>query len=281
VVVGRLDLAHWHGKARRAVLRRLTLWADHVVANASAVREMLIAQEEIPADRITLIRNGIDLGRFDQQARKGLVAPVPDTGAGPVVIHVANMVHPVKRQEDLLIALSLTRHLFPSLQAFLVGDGPRRPMLERKAREYGLDGTVHFLGHRQDVPALYGRAHLGILCSSAEGLSNAVIEGMAAGLPMIVTRVGGNSELIADGDRGWVVDPMHPVDLYRAMVRALQDPDRGRTLGRAARAFVERELSIERLVLDHERLYRSLAAAHSVSAARKPEQVFPSGMRAG
>jgi L-malate glycosyltransferase len=119
--------------------------------------------------------------------------------------------------------------------------------------------TVHFLGHRADVPALYARADLGVLCSTAEGMSNAVMEGMAAGLPMVVTAVGGNPELVADGERGLVVPPLRPEALCEAFLKLLADPERGRRMGAEARTFVERELSLERLVRRHDALYQRVA----------------------
>jgi glycosyltransferase involved in cell wall biosynthesis len=259
VIVGRLDLAHWHGRARRAVLARLTHLADHVVANAEAIRRMLVEEEGIPAERVSVIHNGLDLPRFDGRIRQGLQGPVPDTGSAPVVVHVANMNHPVKRQEDLLQALAILRGEGLRLHAFLVGDGPRRPELERKAAQLGVAELAHFLGHRGDVPALYAGANLGVLCSTAEGMSNAVMEGMAAGLPMVVTAVGGNPDLIEDGVRGRVVQPERPAELAQAFRWLLEHPERAKDLGAAARGFVRRELSLERMVRRHDALYQHIA----------------------
>jgi glycosyltransferase involved in cell wall biosynthesis len=259
VIVGRLDLAHWHTRAQRAVLARLTRMADHVIGNAEAIRQMLIREEGIPAERISVIYNGLDLERFEARSRQGLEAPLPDVGGAPVVVHVANMNHEVKRQEDLLQALALLNRSGTRLCAYLVGDGPRRPQLERLRHELGLDEGVHFLRHRTDVPALYARATLGVLCSTAEGMSNAVMEGMAAALPMVVTDVGGNPELIAHGERGLVVPPCQPERLADAFRQILEQPDRARWWGQAARAFVERTLSLGRMVETHDALYRRLA----------------------
>jgi glycosyltransferase involved in cell wall biosynthesis len=258
VLVGRLDLAHWHGPARRAVYSRLTRLADHVVANAEAIRRMVVEEEGVPASRVSVIHNGLDLPRFEARVREGLQAPVPDTGGAPVVVHVANMNHPVKRQEDLLLALAMLRHDGQRLHTFLVGDGPRRQELERRAAELGVADRAHFLGHRRDVPALYARATLGVLCSTAEGMSNAVMEGMAAGLPMVVTAVGGNTDLVVDGERGRVVEPQRPAQLAQAIRQLLTSPEKAREMGAAARDFVRRELSLERLVHRHDALYRGM-----------------------
>jgi L-malate glycosyltransferase len=258
VIAGRLDLAHWHDPLQRAALAGTTRLADHVVANAEAIREMLITRERLPGSRISVVRNGIDLGRFDRRQREGLQAPLPEVGDAPVVIHVANMTHAVKRQEDLIKAMSLARQAGRKIHAFLVGAGVRQRELERMTAELGLEDRVHFLGHRADVPAVYGRATMGVLCSSAEGLSNAVIEGMAARLPMVVTRVGGNPELVADAERGRVVERYQPEALYRAIVDVLRDPERARRMGQAGRAFVERELTLQRMVERHDQVYRSV-----------------------
>ncbi len=259
VIVGRLDLAHWHGPARRAVHARFSRMADHVVANADAIRRMVMEEEGVPASRVSVIHNGLDLPRFDARMRQGLQAPVPDTAGAPVVVHVANMNHPVKRQEDLLLALAMLRREGLVLHAFLVGDGPRRPELERRAGALGVGDIAHFLGHRADVPALYARAAMGVLCSTAEGMSNAVMEGMAAGLPMVVTAVGGNTDLVVDGVRGLVVKPERPSALAQAFRRLLDGPEQARDMGAAARGFVRRELSLERMVQRHDALYQRVA----------------------
>src|SRR5262249_51625261 len=100
VVVGRLDLGHWHGLFQATALALTTRLADHVIANAEAIRQMVISREGIAPDRVSVIRNGIDLARFDQQLEEEPAAPVPQTAGSPVALLVANMNHAVKRQED-------------------------------------------------------------------------------------------------------------------------------------------------------------------------------------
>ncbi|MBI3185807.1 MAG: glycosyltransferase [Myxococcales bacterium] len=257
VVVGRLDLLHWHGRLRAAALAQLTRLADQVVVNAEAVRRLCLA-EGIRPERIALIRNGIDLQRFDRQARVPLLAPLPDPRGAPVVVHLANMSHPVKRQEDLLQALRIASESVGPICAYFVGGGARRPGLEKLARQLGLGGRAHFLGFRRDTPAILARASLGVLCSSREGLSNAVIEGMAARLPMVVTDVGGNRELVEHGERGLVVEPHRPEQLAEAIGTLIADPAAARRLANNARRFVERELTVDRLIARHDQLYRKV-----------------------
>jgi glycosyltransferase involved in cell wall biosynthesis len=270
VIVSRLDLVHWHGPARHLALAAASHAADVVVANCEAVRELVIRRERVPAERVCVIRNGLDVQHFDARLRGPLASPLPSTGGAPIAVHVANMRHEVKRQEDFLAALSIVRREIPRVAAFLVGDGVRRPALEARARELGVADAAHFLGERGDVPAVLARATLGVLTSRQEGLSNAVMEGMAAGLPMVVTDAGGNAELVKDGERGYVVDPERPAALAAAMLRLLRDPAAARRMGRAARRFVEEELTLDRMVAGHDRLYRRLARG----ALRPPSPTF-------
>jgi glycosyltransferase involved in cell wall biosynthesis len=259
VVVSRLDLVHWHGKVRHLALAAASHAADVVVANCRAVKALVVERERLPEHRVVVIRNGLDVARFDRMRRAPLAAPLPDVGGAAVAVLVANMRHDVKRHEDFLAALARARREGADLAAFLVGEGARRPFLERMARDLGLERAAFFLGPRKDVPAILARAAMGVLCSKQEGLSNAVIEGMGAGLPMVVTDAGGNAELVEDGERGFVVPPERPDLLARAMGRVLEDPERARQMGKAARCFVEAELTLERMIEQHDRLYRQVA----------------------
>jgi len=258
VIVGRLDLVHWKGRLRHLAMRALSRAADHVIANAKAIQTMLVETEGIPAERVSVIYNGIDVAAFDRRVRQGPSLPLPATGGAPVAVLVANMHDPVKRQEDFLLAIAEARTRFPDLQAFLVGDGRRRAQLEEFSARLHLEQVAHFLGHRVDVPAVLARATIGVLCSEREGLSNAVIEGMAGRVPMIVTNTGGNPELVADGERGLVVSVRQPSELAAAMVKLLENPTTCRRMGEAGRQFIEKEMGLSRMVLAHDLLYRSL-----------------------
>lgn len=267
-IIGRLDLAHFHTPWQRKALIACTRMADHVVANADAIKRMVAEEEGIPEERVTVIHNGIELGRFDRRMSEELEAPLPETGDAPLLVHVANMAHPVKRQEDLLHALARLRQSGQKLHAFLIGDGPRRPMMEALARQLGLQGMAHFLQHRTDVPAILARSTLGVLCSSHEGLSNAVIEGMSARLPMVVTGVGGNPDLIVDRRSGFVVPPFQPEALAEAIGKVLSDPARARSMGQRGREFVEQHLSLERLCERHDEMYRKVVEGRGSRSRR-------------
>jgi glycosyltransferase involved in cell wall biosynthesis len=255
VVVSRLDQLHWPGPAQRLALVALTRLAVQVVVNAQAVAEQLFRDEHLPAERITVVHNGLDLIRFDAALASGLQAPLPDDGR-PAIALVANMNHPVKRQEDALEALALLARRGIEAQLWLVGDGPLRPALELRAAALGVSERAHFLGHRLDIPAVLARAAVGISCSSAEGLSNAIMESMAARLPVVATAVGGSPELVEDRVTGRLVPPAAPASLAEALGELIASERIARQMGSAGREVIARRFSLERMVEGHDAVYR-------------------------
>lgn len=270
VVLSRLDLLHWQSRGQKLALRAASRAADHLIANAEAIERQILREERFPRDRISVIHNGIDLERFDARARAAPEAPLPSADGAVVIAHVANMNHAVKAQELLIEVFSWLAPRHPEARLWLIGDGPRRAILERLSADLGLTREIAFLGRRSDVPAILRRCQIGVLASRAEGLSNAIIESMAAGLPMVVTDAGGNAELVANEERGFVV----PVDsrlLFAARLEALIGaPELRAAMGRRARQFVERELGIGRLVARHAAVYRQVLdrRAHGAPQAR-------------
>ena len=230
------------------------------VANSGAVARQMIDEEGVPAERVALIRNGIDLAPFDRpfdraEARAKLSIP----SDALVMIMVANL-HAYKGHGDLLHALSgMTPHLGPEWTLLLAGrDDGVGSSLEAQARELGIAQNVRFLGQRSDVPHLLRLADMAIHCSYEEGSSNAVLEAMAAGLPLVVTNAGGNAEAVLEGINGLVVPTRDPEALARAILRIVQDRDLASRFGNASRKRVEAEFSLERCLDKYERLYLSL-----------------------
>ena len=133
-----------------------------------------------------------------------------------------------------------------------------RSELEALAAARGISDHIQFLGEYADIPRLLAAADFGLLTSREEGFSNVILEGMSAGLPMIVTDVGGNPEAVRDGETSCVVPPCNPKAIGDAILRLANDPELRRRLGAAAQKRVEEEFSIERCVGAHAELYREL-----------------------
>jgi glycosyltransferase involved in cell wall biosynthesis len=178
-------------------------------------------------------------------------------GSEHLVIGTVGRLDPVKDQVGLLKAFS---RLTDDPRAFLliVGDGPCRQELEATIGALGLGDRVRLLGERDDVPAVLSAMDVFVLCSVGEGISNAILEAMATGLPVVATRVGGNPELVTDGSTGFLVEPRSPAGLAARLRRYLEDPMLPAHHGRAAREHAEAEFSLERMVGAYEQLYDRL-----------------------
>jgi glycosyltransferase involved in cell wall biosynthesis len=171
---------------------------------------------------------------------------------------VANMLSDVKGHAWLIAAAPAVVREFPSARFVLVGDGEARPGFERQVRELGLDQNFLFLGRRNDVPRILASCDVAVLASRAEGLPNAVLEYMAAGLPTVVTRVGGNQELVEDGVTGLLVPAEDSEALSAALLRYLQNPEEACKIARRGREFVSRNFSFDGLVCEVDELYSTL-----------------------
>src|SRR6266478_1147383 len=193
-------LGRWH---RRAEMLNSRL-ADLVVANAEAVREVCIREEGVRPENCVVVRNGIDLEHFDDLAARGLQAPLPVADGEPAVAVIGNL-WPVKGHRTLVEAVARLPPELHRVRFLCAGEGPEREYLTDRIAQLGLGESVLLLGDSLDVPAILARCQAACLCSSAEGLSNALMEAMASRLPIVATRVGGNPELVREGENGFLV----------------------------------------------------------------------------
>lgn len=277
VIASRFDLGHWYSRAHHVLEALASRTADAVYTNAQAVRDMCVGQEGIPAERVFVVHNGIDLEQFDRATREPLLAAVPGLEIGqdgksrrPCAVIAANL-YAVKGYLDFVEALEIVRREVPDVLVLCAGEGPMRPVLEQQIRARGMRDNLVLLGHRLDVPALLARAHVGVLCSHAEGLSNAIIEYMAASLPVVATAVGGSVELVTEaGSRatGHLVPPHRPAAIAERLIGLLGAAPRRATLGAAARAYVESDLTLAAMIEKTGKLYEQVLAGSASSGRR-------------
>jgi L-malate glycosyltransferase len=255
--------------AQRGVQRLTCRLADAILVNAEAVKERLV-EEGYGRDRITLISNGIRLSLFrsnrDDRRRRELGVP-PEA---PLVA-VFSRLTPLKGIEYFLEAAVIVAARFPQARFAVIGEdqviqdgavvgSTYSRGLAAYAASLGLGDRVTFTGFRLDVPELLAEVTVSVLPSLSEGLSNAVLESMAAGVPVVATAVGGNPEAVEDGVTGLLVPPRDVGSLARAISTLLEDRELAARLGRAGRQRVEERFSDERMVRDTENFYLSLLA---------------------
>lgn len=229
--------------------------AHRVVANSCAARDCLV-DEGVAPSAITVIPNGIDMRRFP--------APLPRL-KGRRVVMVANL-RPGKGHEILLQAAAAVLRRFPDTQFTIAGDGPRRTELQRMAAMLGVDRAVTFLGHRTDVPGLLREHDVFAFPSFMEAAPNAVMEAMAAGLPVVATRVGGIPEVVQHEETGLLTEAGDAEGLAAALLRVLADDGLAGQVAAAGRRLVETRHSLERMTREFEGLYLSELATHAPAA---------------
>src|SRR5579864_2046704 len=263
IVSSRRDLAHfdWYQGKRRAWLRRIQNLSGAVLANASPIRDALIAEDRFAPEKVHVIHNGIDVEKF-RNARDRRDVLFPNVGDGKLVVLVGNMHSDVKGHPWLIECAPRVTREFPAVRFVLVGDGARRAQFEQQVSSLGLAQNFLFLGSRADIPDILAACDIAVLPSRAEGLSNALLEYLAAGLPTIASRVGGNSEVVEDGANGFLVPPDDSEALGVALLKMLRDPELMRRFGERGREFVVQNFSFERLVREVDALYTALLREH-------------------
>jgi glycosyltransferase involved in cell wall biosynthesis len=165
---------------------------------------------------------------------------------------------PVKGHRHFLEAAASVSRAYGDVRFLVVGDGPERARLERTAGELGISGKVRFLGVRDDVPAVLKLMDVLVLSSLSEGSPNVVLEGMASGVPIVGTRVGGVPELVEDGVSGLLVDPGDVPAMSNAVLALLTDPDRARAMGEKGRTRATEDYDINRVIVRIEDVFSDL-----------------------
>lgn len=233
-------------RSETTLFRLASYTADRIVT-VSHDSARLSRDEGIASNKITTIWNGINVERFNYLG--------PQI-AGPAIM--VGRLSPEKDVESLIRAVAIITREEPSFRLQIAGDGERMPDLRRLAADLGVEGAVRFLGEVQDIPALLARASLFVLSSLTEGISLTLLEAMARGLPVVATRVGGNTEVVSEGQTGLLVSAQSPPELAAAMLSLYRDPAARRSMGKAGRSRVELHFEVRRMVAEYERLYLRL-----------------------
>jgi glycosyltransferase involved in cell wall biosynthesis len=247
-------------RSLHALLARRT---DAVVTVSDTLRESLVRWEDFPPSRVHVVKNGVRLpapGRNRDAVRGEL-----GLGTRPVAGIVARLA-PVKNHALLLHAWKRVVAVVPNAVLLIVGNGSTEPACRALAVELALGDSVHFLGFRLDIADLLQAMDVFVLSSRSEGLSLTLLEAEAAGLPIVATRVGGNPEVVQDGESGFLVPPDAPEPLAAALAQLLQDPALRARLGTRGRELYQDGFTLPAMVSGYERLYRSLAGVPPLAA---------------
>lgn len=248
-------------KLYTAVERRLISSTSLYIAVSRAIERELADKLGVSTDKIATIPNGIDSKPFLEAAakRKAVASGAYDTDSRVDTVSgitVCRLI-PSKGVADLLEALALLTARGLKVKWQVVGDGPEREELAKKARTLGIADRVTFSGYRpaEELPGLLAAADIFALPSKSEASGLAVLEAMAVGIPVIAARSGGVPELVADGQTGFLVEPGKPDELARAIERVLREPALGVALGENGRQRVQAEFTVEKMVARTQEAY--------------------------
>ncbi|HEX6803386.1 MAG TPA: glycosyltransferase [Terriglobales bacterium] len=234
-------------RAQTAMFR----WSDCVIANSRAVAESLV-REGVSEHKLAVIPNGLPDSSFMEA-----VPALPRTADLLRVGMIGRMNSRAKNHAVLLQAAARLLARFSNVEFVLAGDGPLRGELEELADQLGISRHVQFLGDRRDIPAVLASLDISVLPSASESLSNVIIESMAAGVPVVATRVGGNPELVSEST-GLLVSPNDEAALAEGIDHLLRSSALRAQMGRDARLFARANFTTEQMRTRHEELYRNL-----------------------
>jgi glycosyltransferase involved in cell wall biosynthesis len=245
----------------RFLNRRLQGLFERFIMVADGVRKVVVARDHLPPDRVVTIYNGVDADWFlpptaeqRQAARRRL-----GLESGEAVVGMVAGFRPEKNHDVFFAGAERALAAVPNLRVLAVGAGELLESFRSRLADSPLGARTLFAGEVADVRPWLWAMDVGCLTpGSNEGFSNAVIEQMAVGLPMIVTDVGGNAEAVVNGETGLVIPPGDPGAVAAALTSVFADPARLQSMGRAARRRVEEHFSLQRMCAAHTQQYAAL-----------------------
>jgi glycosyltransferase involved in cell wall biosynthesis len=253
-------------RAFRELERTLARSTTALVAVSPQVRDDLVELDVAPATRFAVVRLGIELDQRVAPALdgRGETRRILGIGERPFTVGWIGRMTGIKRTDDVLLTFKSLRERGIDARLCLVGDGPDREEVERRAHELGVMRDTLFLGYQEQVASFFAAFDVFILPSANEGTPVTAIEALAAGKPVVATRVGGIPDVVRDGEDGFLVAPGDVEALADRLAQLATDVELRDRMGEAARARVRERYSVERLVDDVDRLYRSLLEAEGL-----------------
>ncbi|MGQ9671488.1 MAG: glycosyltransferase family 4 protein [Desulfosoma sp.] len=245
-------LLRWMEKA----LARIT---DGIVAVSVQVKNDLVAYGIASADKITVISLGFDLDPFlSCQQYKGAFLRELGLDDSTPLVGIVGRIFPIKNHRLFLESAAIVSSKAPAARFVIVGDGNLRSEMENCARELGISERVIFTGWRRDMPSIYADLDVLVVSSNNEGTPVSAIEAMAAGRPVVATRVGGLPDIITDSENGYLVPPRDPEALAGAVLRLLQEPELASRMGQTGQTMARERFAVRRLITDTEAFYLKL-----------------------
>ncbi len=262
IISTRRNMGYWHNRKEIAVLRVLNQMVTGFLANSKAVKSYVHKIEKVPEGKIEVIYNGCESSNFHKKSdvhKKKYRQMFGIHSDSPVIVNVANL-RPVKGLDVFLKAAKTVISHHSGARFLILGDGPERETLYRLAENLGITNHVKFLGSRSDVSDILSICDIGVLSSHSEGLSNSVIEYMAAGIPVVCTNVGGNSELVEHNKNGFLVSPNSHDEIASTIIKLIDNLTIMRNMGEASLKRAKSTFNFDSFIQRTENYYMNLVS---------------------
>ncbi|HGG60355.1 MAG TPA: glycosyltransferase [Gammaproteobacteria bacterium] len=251
-----------HKKLQMLAEKPMAALSRFIICDSEAVQRQLGNQQNIPAWKLKLILNGVDVDAFSARERPEPLRQTLGLSDDTVVLGCVARLAPIKNHSGLLAAVGeIAEKTDTPFHLLIIGDGECREALEKEAKTRRIADRVSFLGKRRDIPELFSIIDIFVLASFMEGLPIALLEAMASGKPSIATDVGGNAEILGRDNRaGILIPPRNQEALCNALLALIDDEEQRLRLGKAARTLVEKRASLGRMVTQYQELYKACLA---------------------
>ena len=269
VMVSTIHNIYEGGPLWMAAYRMSNGLVDHMTIISEAAADRFVNERIVPRELLTCVPNGVDTERFRQVAPETREALRSSLGVNDRFVWLAvGRFEIAKDYPNMLHAFAQVCQRDSNAVLLLVGHGSLQQETESLAQSLGLGDRIHFLGVRSDVPEVMAAADGYVMSSAWEGMPIALLEAAAAGLPIVATRVGGNHEVVRDGESGFLVPPRDSEALGQAMLRLMeQTPERRRDMGERGREHVRVHYGLGRVVERWQDLYRQVSVRKGLNLA--------------
>ena len=248
VIISRRDMGFWYTDTLKKILKINARFVDGCICNSGAVKDITIQSEGYSADHVHVVYNGLPSHKLNKkQDSTSDNSDQAVTNNAELTIGIVANIRPVKRMQDLISALAMVIQSITQVKLIIVGGGNNEE-LKQQATELGIIDHIEFAGAQQDVASYIKQFDVATLTSESEGLSNAIIEYMVYGKPVVCSRVGGNPELIEHGTNGFLYEVGNISQLADYITTLLKDSERSSLFGQNGRVKVEKEFTIQQMV---------------------------------
>ncbi len=263
IASNRRDMGFWRNCSHVMTYKLINTWVNKIITVTSSIKQMVMDTESVPAEKIEVIFNGVEF------SSNNIKTPITKSELGllpedTVIMHVANL-RPVKGHRYLIEAFAEVIKNCPTAKLILIGKDELNGELQKLSQKLEINSQILFLGARSDIAQLLPLADICVLTSLSEGMSNAILEYMTFGKPVIATNVGGNPELIRNGYNGLLVSKENSFELSSALIELINDKAKRQVMGNNSLLFVKENFSMEIMLQKYTQLFQ-IKTLHLISS---------------